>query len=601
MKKIKGWKHEKEFDTKTLLSDIGPIDTDTSKTGGISAESSADSGNKPRQTRHATDLKTISDAEILSSEDKITQIYEPRPLTPDDDIYEDIIEQFASAPTKPKYWFEEFGDYWSCSCGHINKGARCRSCGLERELLRSLFILHKPAGSPGKLNKKLSKAAKEQADKEEQHHSDKENRRKQREAAGDDCLKVVPIETDESCAAYETDPEDISATHEDAHTPYEERSRVEDTDNARPHNEIRQGGTESVISQGNNKTSPAIHKRIGFKAKIIIAIVACLILIGGCGSVIYYYMAAPAMRYQEAQQLQADGKYEKAIEKYKALGDYKDCEELIWQCYIGLGDQYFEAGEFTEAMDAYNTAMDLKDDESLHDKIWQCYIGIGDQYYESGKFTKAIDTYNTAMELKDDESLNDKIWQCYIGIGDKYLSDKQYEDAIDTYYTAADLKDNEKVQKKINKAKFAYVKKYQSDRTAKVEEYMSDLMAVKYSGIQEIYDKYYAWHVKIVANTSDDDYSNDVSTVSRKDTVYFHATLSGGEPDEQITLYYEVTWPNGSSQIADLGSGWEAGSKITARFQYPIPLFGKEGKFTFTLYDKSTNEKLGSDTVTFEN
>ena len=91
--------------------------------------------------------------ENKAAEEKVTQVYEPRPLTPDDDIYEDIIEQFASAPTKPKYWFEEFGDYWSCSCGHINKGDRCKSCGLERDLLRSLFILHKPAGTPGKLNK----------------------------------------------------------------------------------------------------------------------------------------------------------------------------------------------------------------------------------------------------------------------------------------------------------------------------------------------------------------------------------------------------------------------------------------------------------------
>ena len=77
---------------------------------------------------------------------KKTKVYEPRPLTPDDEIYEDILEHFASAPTKPKYWFEEFGDYWSCSCGHINKGNSCKNCGLDRELLRSLFILHtKPA------------------------------------------------------------------------------------------------------------------------------------------------------------------------------------------------------------------------------------------------------------------------------------------------------------------------------------------------------------------------------------------------------------------------------------------------------------------------
>lgn len=595
MKKIKGWKHEKEFDTKTLLSDIGPID--------VSDDTEDDNGSK--ETRKAVDLKTLSDADNKSSEGKVTQVYEPRPLTPDDDIYEDILEQFASAPTKPKYWFEEFGDYWSCSCGHINKGDKCKSCGLERELLRSLFILHKPAGSPGKLNKKLNKAAKEQVDKEEQQQVDKENRRKQREASGDDVLKVVPIETNDSPEpseeeAYrdndeqessvsdvtheEQEPEAVEASQDEASQveasenddvtdsgdeTEEEKEEVsdsapdgnadgEDETDASEADTTAIAATPAVISQENAAVK---HKRVSFKAKIIIAIVACLILIGGCGTVIYRYMAAPAMQYQEAQQLQADGKYEKAIEKYKALGDYKDCEELIWQCYCSIGDQYFEAGEFTKAIDTYNIAIDLKDDEALHDKIWQCYCGIGDQY----------------------------------------MADGEYEKALSTYYVAADQKDNEDIQAKINQAKFSYVKTYQSDRTAKVEEYMSDLMSIKYSGIQEIYDSYYAWHVKIIANTSENDYSNDVDTVSRKDTVYFHAMLSGGEPSEQIVLYYEVTWPNGQSQIYNLDSTWKDGSNITARFQYPIPLFGKEGKLTFKLYDKSTNEELGNDTVTFKN
>lgn len=130
---------------------------------------------------------------------------------------------------------------------------------------------------------------------------------------------------------------------------------------------------------------------------------------------------------------------------------------------------------------------------------------------------------------------------------------------------------------------------------------MADLMVVKYPGIQKIHDDYYAWHVKIIANTSENDLTTDAKTISRKDTAYFHATLSGGEPSEEIELYYEVIWPNNSSQIYNLGNKWKAGSNITARFQYPIPLLGSEGNLVFKLYDKSTNELLGSDTVTFKN
>ncbi len=614
MKKIKGWKHEKEFDTRTLIL-LSPETDDDAETGTVpdddSGDPQQDTDSSSKETRKAVDLKDLADARNKASDEKVTQVYEPRPLTPDDDIYEDIIEQFASAPTKPKYWFEEFGDYWSCSCGHINKGDRCKSCGLERELLRSLFILHKPAGAPGKLNKKLSKAAKEKIDQEERQQADKENRRRQREAAGDDGLTVVPIETDDSAAEENDLPEEQNEVEVNAYDPSEcetaeNEDAAENSDadaiDAADHDEndgnsdtagisdTSDTGSETPDDDGPDPSHPAAtsndtkqppednaivpvpapkkkapakpdgKKRVSFRTKIIIAIVACIILIGGCGTAIYYYMAAPAMQYQDAQQLQAKGKYEKAIEKYKALGDYKDCKELIWECYCSMADRYFKEGEYNKAIDTYNIAIDLKDDQSLHDKIWNCYIAIGDQHLNNG----------------------------------------EYEKALSTYYVAADLKDNEEVQAKINLTKFTYVKAYKDDRTAKVEEYMSDLMAVKYSGIQEIYDEYYAWHVSIVANTSEDDNSTDVSTVSRKDTVYFHATLSGGEPSEQIMLYYEVTWPGGQSQIFNLDSTWKSGSVITARFMYPMPIFGKEGKLTFKLYDRSTNELLGSDTVTFE-
>ncbi len=495
MKKIK---HEKEFDTMTLVTD----------------------------TKESLDRKTMVEAQIDVSENQPTQIYEPRPLTPEDDIYEDIIEQFASSPTIPKYWFEEFGDYWSCSCGHINKGDYCKSCGLERELLRSLFILHKPDNATGNLNKKLKKS-REQVDKEEEEYSKKDFRRKEREASGEDLTKVVPIEVD-SQENIETSEKALLVTESNKNS--------------------------LVVASGEK------NKKDNKKVKIIVAIIVCLILVGIGGFAIYKHMAAPAMQYEEAIQLQQDGLYEEAIEKFTALGDYKDSQELIWQCWILLGDSYYDSGEFKKAIETYETAQGLKEDQSIDKKIRSCYIGIGDEYYKSGEYEKAMASYATAAEIAPDEEL----------------------------------------QEKTNDAMFGYVKKYKSDRTTKVEDYMDELMDMSYPGIKEIYDEYYAWHVSIIANKSEEDYSNDISTFSRKDTVYFHTTLSGGEPSEVIRLYYEVTWPDGHKELYNLDSGWQAGDKLTARFQYSIPLFGKEGKLTFTLYDANTSEALGSDSVTFK-
>ena len=662
MKNHKQWKHKKEFDTKTLFEDLRMRDKNSDE----NSESSAKKGEFlskekseqnsaqftpntiPKNTRIHISSTGGNSVESEETPAKKTRVYEPRPLTPDDDIYEDILEQFASAPTKPKYWFEEFGDYWSCSCGHINKGASCKNCGLERELLRSLFILHKPADTPGKLNKKLRKA-KEQVDREETLEAERRRRRQKLDAIQGDHPHVVPIEEEPSedndhenavssmtVKLYDSGTvsdaaEDAALAPEDSSNALQDHSNPASAKPAPKENALQDAAAaadslqdqESTRSEGNNdqntdkddsdlvKAADAVEqetskegtsketalvkphdtkadsdaqlesnalmpadsddgkpakrfpsfKKPSFRTKMIILITVLLLLATGGGIAVYKYLAAPAIQYEDAIKLQNAGKYEKAIDKFESLGDYKDCKEHIWECYISIGDKYYDNGQFEKAIDTYNTAMKMKESDRIQTKIRKCYIGIGNRYYDNEEFENAIASYQTAMEMKDTDALQDKI----------------------------------------NKCKFGYVKANQSKRTEQVETYLAELMSIKYPGIQEIYDAYYAWHVKILANTSEDDYSNDVETISRHDTAYFHAILSGGEPSEEIELYYEIAWPNGSKQIYGLDSKWKSGSKITARFQYPIPLFGSEGKLTFTLYDKSTNESLGSDSITFQN
>lgn len=568
MSKMKKWQHNKEFDTKTLLTDID-IDKNSSpdNTDPDTAEQSA-----VTETKNAAELKDLSEISSTSESGKKTQVYEPRPLTPDDDIYEDILEQFASAPTKPKYWFEEFGDYWSCSCGHINKGDRCKNCGIERELLRSLFILHKPAGEPGKLSKKLKKT-KELVDKETALQYEKDRRLK--ESSNNDINNIRPIEDsdpkDDVPAAIENDTEHSSPSLNDT----VEQDKIEDGNSdtscmpeADKKTETKDTGINTAIVPADTDTTTDIQtakncskKKMSTKKLVLLisAVVFVIAVLSVGGYFTYKYLAAPAMAYDEAKELQAAGKYEDAIKKFEELGDYKDSKDLIWECYCGIGDDYFDKGKYNNAIKTYRFAIEMKDSNTLHDKIWQCYCKIGDRYLKNKKYTKAIKTYNKALELKD----------------------------------------SDEVRSKINKAKFGYISANSSSGGSKFETYLNDLMKIKYSGTQEIYDAYYAWHVSIIANNSEDDFENDMDNISRHETAYFHTHLSGGEPNETITLYYEVTWPNGTTQTFDMDNSWKAGAKITARFQYPIPLFGKEGTLTFKLYDKSTQELLGTDKVTF--
>ncbi|NLD18945.1 MAG: hypothetical protein GX663_01670 [Clostridiales bacterium] len=532
MSKSKKWQHQKEFDTQTLMPEPGMMD------------------DVKTNTHHADDdsLKELSDFQKQEIDDSDTQLYEPRPLTPDDDIYDDIIERFENTPTKPKYWFEELGDYWSCSCGHINKGDVCRNCGLERELLRSLFVLHKPASAKGKLRKKLKDSNISVADSECKGANASEAETSNQETSGQEAPRQESSKRD-------VQEEDVPSTKNTKSKPSETESSGTKTSEAENPPAVLPQPTKDTSSQ--NKPAGSFAKR---HKVLLISIAVALVLLACGGVAFYYYMAAPAMQYQEAQKLQKNGQYEKAIDKYQALGNYKDSAKRIWQCYYQMGDALCKAGEYEKALKAYEEAQNKEKTTKVTNKIWKCYVAWGDKYQTDGDYMKAIETHLIAREIKITDELDEKI----------------------------------------NASKLAYVKTYQKDRTTQVETFMAELLKIGYSNIREIYDAYYAWHVKIIANTGEDDYSSDVSTFSRKDTTYFHVMLSGGEPSETIQVYYEITWPNGSDQIGNVDSSWKDGSKFTAGFQYPIPLFGKEGALTFKLYDENSNELLGTHSVTLQ-
>ncbi|MBR0127286.1 MAG: hypothetical protein IJL99_03410 [Firmicutes bacterium] len=353
--------------------------------------------------------------DFLGIDGEPSENYEPRPLRPEDAGYEDIMEQFTTAPTKPKYWFEEFGDYWTCSCGHLNKGDVCDNCGLERELLRSLFVLRKPGDTEG-----------------------------------------MPVK-------YE----------------------------------------EVIVPKG----------RLTTKHKLIIASVIIAILVACGGAFSYYYLYVPAMEKEAAATV-------------KATTD---------AVQSGVSDISAETDGF----------------------LWESYITAGDNALDAGKHLTAIAYYNKAQQIEDNQDLQDKVLE----------------------------------------AKYRYVKSHQSKGGDTFEKFLGELMSVSYKEAGSIYEEYYAWNFKVVANLDKDDYSTDIDTASRADTVYFHVSVSGGPPDESVSVYYEAIWPSGSKQTDIIGSNWTDGSKGYARFSYPVPPLGKEGTLKFNIYDKSTQELLASDSI----
>jgi hypothetical protein len=197
------------------------------------------------------------------------------------------------------------------------------------------------------------------------------------------------------------------------------------------------------------------------------------------------------------------------------------------------------------------------------------------------------------------KDMNEFLRNSYVTAGDQSLDGESYERALRFYSKASAIEGGSDLSDKIYKAKYGYVQSHKSDGGEKFEKYLGELHEIGYAGVDEIYNEYYAWHFNIVANLSPDDYSTDIGTASRADTVYFHVSVSGGPPGESLDIYYDATWPSGARQTDMIGTGWKSGSKGYARFSYPVPLFAQEGTLSFKIYNKSNQEQLGSDSIQF--
>lgn len=382
-------------------------------------------------------------------ETKVTTVPEkakhtPRPVKPEDESYGELMMRFTAHPVKPKYWFEEFGDHWTCSCGQINKGEVCSNCGLERDLLRKLFILHKPGpdGQPAKPSTDGEQPARFSTEKD-------------------------------TAATAANQPADLAEDNGEAEEP------------------------------GSGKS----HRSL-----LIGVIIVAVLLLLGTGAFLYF-VVIPEMQEQDAAR--------------------QDSVRITLTENLPIATAPLPKAQF------------------------KAYVAAGDALCKKEKFVKAQNYYNRA----------------------------------------ADLKNNKKIKKKILDAKYGYVKLHQNDGGEYFETYLNELVDAKYDGARAIYYQYYAWHVNIVANNISDDFSTDMKNVNRNDTVYFHTTVTGGPPDDAVRLYYEVTWPNGSSEKEDVSSAWHAGSHFSTRFQYAMPAHAKAGKLTFRIYDRDSRELLGSDSI----
>jgi len=85
------------------------------------------------------------------------------------------------------------------------------------------------------------------------------------------------------------------------------------------------------------------------------------------------------------------------------------------------GDEYFDQGKYTEAIDAYQQAIKLKPNYA------EAFFNLGDAYAASERHEEAVIAYKQAIRFKPNYDA------AYFGLGDAYQALGKHEEAVEAY------------------------------------------------------------------------------------------------------------------------------------------------------------------------
>ena len=258
------------------------------------------------------------------------------------------------------------------------------------------------------------------------------------------------------------------------------------------------------------------------------------------------------MEYSKAAQALANGDYGTAITVFGELGDYEDSAAQLTEAEYQNAKKLLDAKNYTNARSAFSSLNGYKDSADLYKEA-------------------------TYQQCKADKTNATQ----YINL----------LDALGDYKDSAALR-LEKMSQYVNANKNA---SFTSTRKICCE-YLKDLIQSDSATWQPVYNEMFSWKITDVYWNTSADSTTQVSSIKSGSPVYFHFTISGGEPGASTMLYRRVFWSDGDkSGYNSFNYEYKDGD---SSYVYWDKLSYK-GKVTITVYDGNKN-KIGSGSVTMK-
>lgn len=288
--------------------------------------------------------------------------------------------------------------------------------------------------------------------------------------------------------------------------------------------------------------------------------------------------------YLKGKDLIENKKYHEAIAAFKGLENYEDTGKLIAQAKYEQALLDIGSGEYKEAADFLNDAKNYVDDAKT--KLPEVQYVYGKELMGNGKFEDALKYLNPLKTSDTFEDIKQLVDECNYKAGLACITARDYPTAIRHFEQVKDTASYPELSSKINEAKYLYVSSHKKDSDSTTYNYLKDLRQIGYKDSSTIYSSLYAWRAeRVVANTSENNTSTDSSSISKYSSIYFHFNLAGGPPNGKVnTLSSSVTFSDGSKTLYSSWTDAYPASNYWHQVWWENPSYANNVNATFYLY-----------------
>ena len=141
--------------------------------------------------------------------------------------------------------------------------------------------------------------------------------------------------------------------------------------------------------------------------------------------------------------------YPRALQTYQAMLDDPSACSYHGGVYHQIGMVYEDQQQWQQALDAYQHALELKEQHGQQHQLGSTHHQIGMVYQEQQQWQQALDAYQHALELKEQHGQQHEMGSTHHQIGIVHQYQQQWQQALDAYQRALELQEQHGQQHKM--------------------------------------------------------------------------------------------------------------------------------------------------------